>query len=223
NAENPEAYDALRETYYELYEQQEEIDSVYIAENPSSYAAVLALRGMFYMLDTEQLEKALTSLDAPLQQMEEYTYMYGKLERMKAVAIGMKYTDFGLDTPEGEFLKLSDVHQGSVLLMDFWASWCGPCKSTMPRLEDFAREMAPDVVLLGVSVDRNATDASDYLASNNFDAMIALYESYAAAFSVSLTYAVSGIPKTYVIDRDGIIRYVGHPAVLPRQTIERLL
>ncbi|RLD49238.1 MAG: hypothetical protein DRI97_18245, partial [Bacteroidetes bacterium] len=100
NAENPEAYDALRETYYELYGQQEEIDSVYIAENPSSYATVLALRSTLHLLDVDQLEAALTSLDAPLQEMEEYKFMYDKLERMKAVAIGMKYTDFGLDTPE---------------------------------------------------------------------------------------------------------------------------
>ena len=138
------------------------------------------------------------------------------------IRIGQRAPDFHLQSLDNEDVALSDF-LGQVVILDFWASWCGPCKSTMPRLEDFAREMAPDVVLLGVSVDRNATDASDYLASNNFDAMIALYESYAAAFSVSLTYAVSGIPKTYVIDRDGIIRYVGHPAVLPRQTIERLL
>ena len=70
NAENPEAYEVLREAYFKLYKQQDEIDSVYIAENPSSFATVLALRNTFYMLDTEQLDAALTRLDAPLKQME---------------------------------------------------------------------------------------------------------------------------------------------------------
>ena len=88
--ENPQRSDSLRDAYYELYDKQGTIDSVYIQENPASYATVLALRETFYMLDTEQLETALSRLDAPLQQMEEYKYMYGKLERMKAVAIGQK-------------------------------------------------------------------------------------------------------------------------------------
>ena len=147
-------------------------------------------------------------------------------EEVTAVAVGIRIgqraPDFSLQSLDNENVALSDF-LGSVVILDFWASWCGPCKSTMPGLEDLARELAPDVILLGVSLDRTAAAASGYLAANDFDAMIALYESYTAALGVSQTYAVSGIPKTYVIDRDGVIRYVGHPASLPRQTIERLI
>ena len=56
--ENPLKSDSLREAYYKLYEKQGAVDSLYIAENPSSFATVLALRGTFFMLDTEQLEAA---------------------------------------------------------------------------------------------------------------------------------------------------------------------
>jgi peroxiredoxin len=86
-----------------------------------------------------------------------------------------------------------------------------------------AQALAPDVVLIGVSLDQTAAKASNYLGANDFSAMIALYESYTAALAVSRTYAVVGIPKTYVIDRTGIVRYVGHPASLSRQTVERLI
>jgi len=147
-------------------------------------------------------------------------------EKIAAVAIGIRIgqraPDFSLQSLDNEDVSLSDF-LGSVVILDFWASWCGPCKSTMPGLEDLTRELAPDVILLGVNLDRTAAAAASYLAANDFDAMIALYESYTAAYNVSQMYAVSGIPKTYVIDRDGVIRYVGHPASLPRQTIERLI
>jgi len=223
NAENPEAYDALRETYYELYEQQEEIDSVYIAENPSSYATVLALRGMFYMLDTEQLEKALTSLDAPLQQMEEYTYMYGKLERMKAVAIGMKYTDFGLDTPEGEFLKLSDVHQGSVLLVDFWASWCGPCRSANPEVvEIYNTYHDQGFEILGVSLDRDSASWVKAIADDQLTWSHISDLKYWNSEGAEL-YVVTSIPHTVLIDRDGIITSKNLHGDKLREAIEELL
>jgi len=138
------------------------------------------------------------------------------------IRIGQRAPDFRLRSLENEAVALSD-YLGKVVILDFWASWCGPCRLTMPELEDIARSLTTDVVLLGVNLDRTERNAANYLASNNFDAMITLYESYASAFAVFRTYGNGGIPRTYVIDRDGIIRFVGHPARLSRQTIERLL
>jgi thiol-disulfide isomerase/thioredoxin len=138
------------------------------------------------------------------------------------IRIGQRAPDFSLQSLDNEDVALSDF-LGSVVILDFWASWCGPCKSTMPGLESLAQALAPDVVLIGVSLDQTAAKASNYLEANDFSAMIALYESYTAALAVSRTYAVVGIPKTYVIDRTGIVRYVGHPASLSRQTVERLI
>ncbi|MBE0635152.1 TlpA family protein disulfide reductase [Candidatus Bipolaricaulota bacterium] len=138
------------------------------------------------------------------------------------IRIGQRAPDFRLASLDHEDVSLSDF-RGKIVILDFWASWCGPCKSTMPGLEDLARTLASDVVLLGVSLDRSEANAADYLDANNFHAMIGLYGSYADAYRVSGTYGVTGIPKTFIIDRDGIIRYVGHPASLSRQTLERLL
>lgn len=138
------------------------------------------------------------------------------------IRIGQRAPDFDLRSLENEPVSLSDF-LGQIVILDFWATWCGPCKLTMPGLDTIALSLAPDVVLLGVNLDRNAADAADYLASNNFDAMVALHESYASAFAIFRTYGDGGIPRTFVIDRGGIIRYVGHPARLSRQAIERLL
>jgi thiol-disulfide isomerase/thioredoxin len=223
NAENPEAYNALREAYFKLYEQQEEIDSVYIAANPSSYATVLALRNTFYMLDVDQLEAALTRLDDPLQEMEEYKYMYGKMERMKAVAIGKKYTDFGLETPEGEFLKVSDVHNGGVLLIDFWASWCGPCRRANPEVVKIYNTYHDQgFEILGVSLDRDSASwvkaiADDQLTWSHISDL-KYWNSEGAVL-----YGVPAIPHTVLIDRDGIITAKNLEGEELREAIEELL
>lgn len=138
------------------------------------------------------------------------------------IRIGQRAPGFQLLSLENEVVSLSDF-LGKIVILDFWASWCAPCRLTMPGLEDIARSLASDVVLLGVSLDRTEGQATNYLAMNNFNAMIALYESYASAFALFRTYGDGGIPRTFVIDRDGIIRFVGHPGRLSRQTIERLL
>lgn len=138
------------------------------------------------------------------------------------IRLGQRAPDFQLASLDHDMVSLSDF-LGKVVILDFWASWCGPCKSTMPGLESLARALATDVVLLGVSLDRTESAASAYLAANNYDAMIGLYGSYVDAYRVSGVYGVAGIPKTFIIDREGVIRYVGHPASLSRQTIERLL
>ena len=146
----------------------------------------------------------------------------GSREVPIGIRIGQRAPNFQLRSLDNETIALSD-YRGQVVILDFWASWCGPCKSTMPGLETLARALATDVVLVGVSLDRSAANASDYLAANNYEAMVALYGTYAAALNVFNTYGGGGIPKTYVIDREGIIRYVGHPASLSRQTVERLI
>jgi len=221
--ENPAGIDSLREAYYALYDQQDDLDSAYIADNPSSFATVLALRNTFYMLDTEQLEEALTRLDASLQQMEEYKYMYGKLERMKAVAVGMKYTDFGLETPEGEMLSVSDVHQGNVLMIDFWASWCGPCRRANPEVvEIYNHYHDRGFEILGVSLDRDSASwvqaiADDHLAWKHISDL-KYWNSEGAVL-----YGVPAIPHTVLIDRNGIITAKNLHGEELREAIESLL
>lgn len=223
NPENPSRSDSLREAYYALYEKQTDLDSIYIQENPSSFATVLALRGSYYMMDAKELEEALTRLDAPLQEMEEYKLMYGKMERMKAVAIGERYTDFALDTPEGELLKISDVHQGQVLLIDFWASWCGPCRRANPEVvEIYNTYHDQGFEILGVSLDRDSASWVQAIADDQLTWHHISDLKYWNSAGAEL-YGVSAIPHTVLIDRDGIINSKNLHGDELKEAIEALL
>jgi thiol-disulfide isomerase/thioredoxin len=221
--ENKEKYEVLRQEYFNLYDQRDRVDSLYVAENPASYASVLALRGTFYLLNTEQLDSALARLDAPLKEMEEYQYMFGKLERMKAVAIGQNYTDFGLETPEGDYLKISDVHNGNVLMIDFWASWCSPCREANPELVDIYNTYHDSGFdIIGVSLDRDSASwvkaiADDHLVWNQISDL-KYWNSEGAVL-----YGVPAIPHTVLIDRNGVIAGTKLHGDELRDAIESLL
>jgi len=215
--------DSLLEVYYALNDEKSAIDSSYIVNNPSSFASVLALRGTFYMLDIDDLETSLTGLDSPLRQMEEYKYMYGKLERMKAVDIGQSYTDFGLPTPDGESLKVSDVHQGNVMLIDFWASWCGPCRRANPEVVAIYSEYKEKgFEILGVSLDRDAASWQKAIEDDKLTWPQISDLKYWNSKGAEL-YGVPAIPHTVLINREGkIIAKNLHGDEL-RKAIESLL
>ncbi len=129
---------------------------------------------------------------------------------------------FTLPTLDGESISLTD-YAGRVVILDFWASWCVPCRLSMPSLEAMARDLGDEVVLVGVSLDRTETEARSYVVSRDYTDLVPLYGTLTDARAVAGDYGVLGIPRTFVIDRDGIVRFTGHPTRLSRDLIESLL
>ncbi|MFC2078205.1 TlpA family protein disulfide reductase [Candidatus Bipolaricaulota bacterium] len=136
---------------------------------------------------------------------------------------GQLAPDFTLLSLAGEPITLS-AFRGRVVILDFWASWCVPCRLTLPKLHQLWQGFASrDVVMIGVSLDRNEADAVKYLEETRLDDMIAVWESRSASSRVASRYAVSGIPHTLVIDPDGIVQFNGHPTRLTTERIEQIL
>jgi thiol-disulfide isomerase/thioredoxin len=101
-------------------------------------------------------------------------------------------------------IRLSD-YQGKVVLLNFWASWCPPCKSEMPELDKTAQELAnrSDAVLLTVNltdgVRETADKAKKYINDNHFSMNVLLDTEGKAAND----YGISSIPATFIIDKEG--------------------
>ncbi|MDO6773959.1 TlpA disulfide reductase family protein [Shewanella sp. 3_MG-2023] len=121
-----------------------------------------------------------------------------------ALSEGDMAPDFTLKNMQGENLKLSE-QRGNIILINFWASWCGPCRKEMPvlqKLEDKYRDLG--VAVWGVNVEQENQAGKDFLADLNLSFDIFFDETN----SLSETYDVKAMPTTVIVDRDGKVRYV---------------
>jgi thiol-disulfide isomerase/thioredoxin len=99
---------------------------------------------------------------------------------------------------------LSSELKGKVLFINFWASWCSPCKEEMPSIDKLFRHFSThqDFIMLPVIYRDSPQDAANYLKESGFNLPIVIDKDGKAARS----YGVRGVPETYIIDKKGIIR-----------------
>jgi peroxiredoxin len=124
---------------------------------------------------------------------------------MGGLKVGAKAPDFELKTLTGETVKLSDL-KGKKVMLNFWATWCPPCKAEMPAMEQFHKEAGNEVVILAVNIDPHL-DVQAFVDENKITFPIPLD----AEDTVNEMYQVLSIPTTYFIDTKGNIgnKYIG--------------
>ncbi|MEL7537404.1 MAG: TlpA disulfide reductase family protein [Pseudomonadota bacterium] len=114
--------------------------------------------------------------------------------------------NFTLESFSGETLSL-DSFRGDVVMINFWATWCGPCREEMPILDElYSRYQRAGFQLLGVNIDDEPQRAKDMIAELGVSFPV-LFDS---SKEVSELYAVQAMPVSVMVDRDGVIRYVHH-------------
>ena len=127
---------------------------------------------------------------------------------------------FTLRSLDGAVISLAE-YRGNPVILDFWATWCKPCTTTFPELRALQEDYADrGVVLLVISLDRTAQRARDHLVENGFATDNVLWGSLEEARAVKALYRVGGIPRTFLIDRAGYIRFSGYPTRLTPEKLE---
>ena len=118
--------------------------------------------------------------------------------------LGKTAPDFTLRSNEGDNKKLSEL-RGKVVLLNFWATWCGPCRQEMPKLSEL-KELHDeyDFELLGINIDEDKNKALRVAKKLNVNFPILFDETK----QVSKEYSIDAMPMTILIDRDGTIRYI---------------
>ena len=122
---------------------------------------------------------------------------------VNALELGQPAPDFTLKSMTGTNLKLTE-QRGKIIVINFWASWCGPCRKEMPILQKFYDKYQDlGVSVWGVNVEQENQAGRDFLADLNLSFPI-LFD---ASNTISAMYQVEAMPTTIIVDRDGLVRY----------------
>jgi peroxiredoxin len=122
----------------------------------------------------------------------------------RALAPGDPAVDFQAPSRAGRLLRLSSL-RGKVVLIDFWASWCEPCKRELPLLAELAKRLRPrGVEVLAVSLDTSREKLDEFLAAHHIELTVLLDPEGAVAGK----YDPPKMPSSFAVDRRGTVRHV---------------
>jgi len=116
--------------------------------------------------------------------------------------VGEAAPSFTLQNLDGQSISLNDL-KGKPVLVNFWATWCGPCVSEMPYIQEIYGEWSgKGLVVLAINIGDSSSEAEQFLQNHNLSLPVLLDTNKA----VARRYNIRGIPTTFFIDKDGIIQ-----------------
>lgn len=204
---------SLRKEYLLFNDELVKQSDDYIATHPKSFISALLVESMFYQVepDVEKITKYYTGLDKTLKDTKPGKSIKKKLdeiikpvEAVASVAIGTMAPDFSAPNPEGKMISLKES-LGKVTIIDFWASWCGPCRVENPSVVALYNELhAKGLNIIGVSLDKDAAKWKEAIAKDkltwNQISNLKFWEE-----PIAVTYGVKSIPATFILDASGKI------------------
>lgn len=188
-----------------IEEEMINLQTNFVKNNPASYVTPSILKGLSYEMEAADLEKYVNSFDTSLAKLPEVKELKERITQMKTVAVGQKAPDFTMNTPDGVPVSLSSKIGSKLLLIDFWAAWCGPCRRENPNVVKIYSEYhKKGFDILGVSLDRQK---EDWVKAIYDDKLTWTHVSDLQFWnnSAARLYAVYSIPANFLLDENGVI------------------
>ena len=197
----------------EMNDAQKEITRIqwdFIKANPKSPVSVDVAQNMVYTakFSKADMDNLLQAIDTSLRETPGYKQLKESLESMAPIALGEKYRDLELVDENGKTVHLSDyVKPGQYNMVEFWASWCGPCRGEIPHLRHVydAYGKGKDAFnMISVSIDDKEKDWKQALKEENMK-WTQLCDLKGWKGEVINKYKIQGVPFCLILDKEGRI------------------
>ena len=172
--------------------------------NPDSYVSTFVIVTEMGQMEYEQLKEKYALLGEKAKATAHGKAIAAQIAKLESTAIGQIAPNFTVTTPEGESISLYDI-KGKVKLVDFWASWCGPCRGENPHVVEIYKEYHPKgLEIFGVSLDNNKEAWVKAIAD---DGLVWKHGSDLKGWqsAPAKLYSVTGIPHTILLDENNKI------------------
>jgi peroxiredoxin len=204
-AKNIAAVQSLQHSAIALEKEQNNVIEKLIRDNPKTYAsAYLAYQLNSYDTNLDTAQVAFNNLDAGIQASYYGKKLKSVIDAIKATAIGTNAPDFTAMSIDGKDVSLSSF-KGKYLLLDFWASWCGPCRQENPNVvKAYTQFKDKNFTILSFSLDDNK-DAWQQAVANDKLTWTQVSDLKGWSSSVGNQYGIQSIPSNFLLDPTGKI------------------
>lgn len=218
-------YDYMLQEYYKISEEPDEekkvamearVDSIYegvelyqetfILDHHKSPVAAYVATLIQYGRNANELDDLLHKLDTSLSYTVSYQYLANRVEQLVKLSVGQAAPECTQNDADGNPIAFSSVYSANKLtLVDFWASWCGPCRAENPNVvKAFTQYKNKGFMVFGVSLDSNKDAWLKAIQDDKLTwTQVSDLKGWDNAFSK--LYAVNSIPANYLVDQNGII------------------
>ena len=205
---NPKISDSLKKVVSEelqiIYDSHTLIEQDFIKKNPKSYVSANLVDFFSTTFGKTKTTELYNILNDNLKNSSYGKNINRYLNLNKNLKIGDKYVDFSMTNENGEMVKLSD-YDGKLILLDFWASWCGPCIEEYPALKKAYSEFSENnFEIVGLSQDKSKDRWLKAIEKNELN-WVNLWNEKANNADPYLIYGINGIPDNFLINDKGVI------------------
>ncbi|MDR0560756.1 MAG: AhpC/TSA family protein [Prevotellaceae bacterium] len=201
-------YTEIQEKQNQILEELSDSLLIFIEKNPGNIVTALALTNVMDKVSVEKIQEIFDGLDDHARQDEIGEYIKKGIERKLSpeVEVGQKYRDMTMKTPEGNDISISDyAGKGKYVLLDFWASWCGPCRQENPNVVAlYEKYKDKGFEIVGISFDENKEQWIKGIADDKIT-WVQMSDLKGWNSEATVKYRINSIPATILLDSEGTV------------------